>query len=156
TNDGVSTTAARDGQQNAGNSARVDLRRAGIVGGATENVTLNAQVDTVKVANVGYLSATDSIDGGAGSDTLTLNYGATSSTTVAFNTANMTGVKGFETINLDGVTGVGTGAITATITDAFAVANQDVSTNHRRYRHDEDRRERCYQRFVVHLGRQWC
>ena len=99
------------------------------VGGATENVTLNAQVDTVKVANVGYLSATDSIDGGAGSDTLTLNYGATSSTTVAFNTANMTGVKGFETINLDGVTGVGTGAITATITDAFAVANQDVSTN---------------------------
>ena len=99
------------------------------VGAATENIVLGAQADRVNVSNVGFLAATDSLDAGTGSDTLTLAYGATSSTAVTLDLSTRVGVKGFETVNLDGVTGIGLGALTVTMSDAFAAANNDISTN---------------------------
>jgi Ca2+-binding RTX toxin-like protein len=99
------------------------------VGGATDNAVFGAQDDLVQVSNVGYLAAADSLDGGAGSDTLALNYGATSSTAVTLDLTTRTGIKGFETLNLDGVNGNGSGALTVTVSDAFAVANAATSTN---------------------------
>jgi Ca2+-binding RTX toxin-like protein len=91
------------------------------VGNATENITLGGGNDTVSVGTAtagssGFLSGADSIDAGAGSDTLVFAEQAKAT----YSTAALTGVKGFETISVNNANN----KFTLTITDAFAGANR--------------------------------
>ncbi|NDF51686.1 MAG: hypothetical protein EB116_16690, partial [Betaproteobacteria bacterium] len=90
------------------------------VGNNIDNVTLGSGADTVTVGNAIFLSASDSIDAGLGTDSLTVTQ--TGSTAVALSTATLANVKGFESItaNFAG----STGGLSFTLSDAFALANR--------------------------------
>ena len=97
-----------------------------IVGNNIDAVTLGTGGDTVTVSNPLFLQASDSINAGLGSDTLSVTSGA--STSVAFSTTTLANVSGFETLNANFATGT-TGGLSFTLSDAFATNNRDASTN---------------------------
>lgn len=96
------------------------------VGNNIDSVTLGTANDTVTVGNAIFLSASDSIDAGLGSDSLTITQSG--STTVALTTATLANVKGFEKITADFATGT-TGGLSFTVSDEFAAANRTSVDN---------------------------
>jgi hypothetical protein len=97
-----------------------------IVGNNIDAVTLGTGGDTVTVSNPLFLQATDSINAGLGTDSLSVT--SATSTSVAFSTATLANVSGFETLNANFATGT-TGGLSFTLSDAFAANNRDASTN---------------------------
>jgi S-layer protein len=92
------------------------------IGNGVDVVDMGADADTVNVTVKAYLSASDTINGGLGSDTLQVNIdgGASSSARVTLSAADLAGVRGFETINIDDATATYIGI---TVTDAVTGAN---------------------------------
>lgn len=93
------------------------------VGNGIDVVTHSDQGDTVTVTNSLYLQATDTLAGGAGTDTLLFNIDADAT----ISTSQLAGVSGFETwtITSDSAT---TDDFVFTLTDAIVDANKDTST----------------------------
>jgi Ca2+-binding RTX toxin-like protein len=93
------------------------------VGNGIDVVTHSDQADTVTVTNSLYLQATDTLAGGAGTDTLLFNIDADAT----ISTSQVAGVSGFETwtITSDSAT---TDDFVFTLTDAIVDANKDTST----------------------------
>jgi Ca2+-binding RTX toxin-like protein len=73
------------------------------VGNGIDVVDMGADADIVAVTNYQFLSANDSLNGGAGADTLQINVdgGASSSARVTVSAAQLAGAKSFSTINID-------------------------------------------------------
>ena len=91
-------------------------------GNAQDYLVGSSGVDSVKYTNSVYLSATDILQGGAGSDVLYLNTGSTDATYTA---AQLAGVSGFERITFDGLSaGATTADVGITLSDANAISNR--------------------------------
>jgi Ca2+-binding RTX toxin-like protein len=90
-----------------------------VVGNGIDQVTMTTGDDTVKVTNNAFLSATDTITGGLGSDTLQF----TSTTSATITAAQLSKVTGMETFN---VTTGSTGNYTFTLTDAIVAPNASL------------------------------
>lgn len=73
------------------------------VGNGIDVVDMGAAADIVAVTNYQFLSANDSLNGGAGADTLQINVdgGASSAARVTVSAAQLAGAKSFSTINID-------------------------------------------------------
>ena len=95
------------------------------VGNNVDNVTLGSQADIVTVSNPLFLQATDTINGGLGSDSISI---ASGSTNVALSTATLANVSSFETVTANFATGT-TGNLSFTLSDAFASNNRDSATS---------------------------
>ncbi|MYM35559.1 DUF4214 domain-containing protein [Duganella sp. FT94W] len=86
------------------------------LGNGIDQVTLTSGSDTVTVSNNAFLSANDTLNGGAGSDTLTF----TSTAGGTISAAQLSHVSGFETLSVN--TG-GAGNYSLTLTDALVSPN---------------------------------
>jgi len=87
------------------------------IGNGIDQVTLGTAGDTVVVTNNAYLSASDTISGGAGSDTLSFTYNVASSNTIT--AAQLTNITGFETFSINNATDATAVNYTLTLTDAI-------------------------------------
>ena len=94
------------------------------VGNGIDRVDMGVANDIVAVTNYQFLSATDSLNGGAGADTLQINIagGASSATRVSVSAAQLAGAKSFSTINIDD--SAGTTFIGITLDDTVVAQNQ--------------------------------
>lgn len=97
------------------------------IGNGIDNVDMGAGSDTVTISTVAYLSANDTITGGAGTDTLVFSEQVGSSTTIT--AAQLSNVSGFETISFDtnGAT-AGAGNYVLNLTDTFLAANNNAGS----------------------------
>lgn len=91
------------------------------IGNGIDQVTLGTSTDTVIVSNPAYLSASDTISGGAGADTLSFTRDTAGSNTIS--AAMLTNVSGFETFSINNPTDVTAVNYSLTLTDAI-VGNQ--------------------------------
>ena len=97
-----------------------------MIGGAsTEVFTGGTIADTVTYNNSIYLTGTDTLAGGSGSDVLIIS----SANAAVVAAAQLAGVSSFENINLDGGAGAAATAMRLTLTEAVATANAESSTN---------------------------
>jgi len=96
------------------------------VGNGKDNVNMGAGNDTVTVSTVVYLSANDTIAGGAGTgDTLNIAEQVASAMTIS--AAQIANLSGFETISFDtNTTTTGTGNYVFNLTDTFLTANNNA------------------------------
>jgi len=90
------------------------------IGNGIDQVTLGTAGDTVVVSNNAYLSANDTISGGAGSDTLSFTLDTASSNTIT--AAQITNITGFETFSINNATDGTAVNYTLTLTDAVVGA----------------------------------
>lgn len=89
------------------------------IGNGIDQVTMGSAADTVTVTNNAYLSSSDTLDGGTGSDTLKF----TNTTGSTITAAQLSHVTSFETFN---ITTGGAGDYVFTLTDAI-VSNEVAS-----------------------------
>jgi len=94
------------------------------VGNNVDSVNLSSGNDTIAFTNVLFLQATDTLNGGTGSDTLQLDTGV--STTVTH--GQLAGVSGVETISVISNDAT-TDAMVIGLSDAVVNANKDVSND---------------------------
>jgi Ca2+-binding RTX toxin-like protein len=87
------------------------------IGNGIDQVTFGTGGDTAVVSNNAYLSTSDTISGGAGSDTLSFTYNTASSNTIT--AAQLTNVTGFETFSINNATDATAVNYTLTLTDAM-------------------------------------
>jgi hypothetical protein len=90
------------------------------IGNGIDQVTFGTGGDTAVVSNNAYLSANDTISGGAGSDTLSFTYNTASSNTIT--AAQLTNITGFETFSINNATDATAVNYTLTLTDAMLAA----------------------------------
>jgi Ca2+-binding RTX toxin-like protein len=93
------------------------------VGNGIDVVDMGANADIVNVTNYQFIAATDSLNGGAGADTLQINVdgGGSSAARVTVSAAQLASAKSFSTINIDD--GAAT-FIGITIDDTVVAQNQ--------------------------------
>jgi trimeric autotransporter adhesin len=97
-----------------------------MIGGASTDVfTGGTLADTVTYNNAIYLTGTDTLAGGSGSDVLIIS----SANAAVVSASQLAGATSFENINLDGGAGAAATAMRLTLTEAVAAANAESSTN---------------------------
>jgi len=92
------------------------------VGNGIDIVNLGANADIFTVSNYAYLSSSDVLNGGNGSDTINIDItGGSASTSRVTISDQLSGLSGVETINIDDASATYIGI---TLTDAIVNANQ--------------------------------
>jgi len=86
------------------------------IGNGIDQVSLGTSTDTVTVSNLAYLSASDTLSGGAGADTLSFTRDVAGSNTIT--AAQLTNVTGFETFSINNPTNGTAVNYSFTLTDA--------------------------------------
>ena len=125
--DDCPTTTTTTTTTPAGQTLSLTSRADSLVGGAGDDTIDGGTVNEGGVANVQTLGATDTIDGGAGTDTLTFEYGAATTPLSISNVEHirMTDIDaGNDIINFANVTGMTTLSVigNSTLADANNVA----------------------------------
>jgi Ca2+-binding RTX toxin-like protein len=94
-----------------------------VIGNGIDSASMGSNDDTVSVTNTAYLSATDTLAGGTGTDTLAFSQDVSTMTTIS--AAQLTNITGFERISFDvaGGTGDTTDDFRVDLTDTFLSAN---------------------------------
>jgi len=94
------------------------------IGNGIDSASMGDGTDTVTITNNAYLSASDTLDGGSGADTLSFTYNTASTQTIS--AAQLTNVKGFETFSIDNGTDATLVNYVLTLDDTI-VGNQAAS-----------------------------
>jgi len=128
TNDTVSTLNAAAVLTSSNTVNFTDNSTAGnniyVASNAIDNVSMGADTDTITYTNLAYLTASDTLAGGAGVDTLSITEAYNGTLTIT--EAQLAGMTSVETINIDTSANATTDVYSLTVTDA--VVSQQISS----------------------------